>query len=206
MGVAITLTLTNLFQFISLISPLFVVFFILLTSILNNQLLKGLILNSGILLISGIVYLLKTILKSEQDDYASPFCNVLPAPFTVRDGETIFNSPSLSTTVLSFVMAYLVWPMRINNQMNPVLLTFLMILIGINLAVETQNKCTTLSGSLLGFIIGSIGGIIYYSILRLTDKNDLVYFTKDITNNTQCSRAGNNKFKCRVFKNGVPLN
>ena len=52
MGLAITLTLTNMFTFISLLSPLFIIFFTILSSIINNQLVKGLILNMGIVIVS----------------------------------------------------------------------------------------------------------------------------------------------------------
>ena len=54
---SVSLTLTNLFIFISLLSPFFVIFFTILTSIINNELMKGVILNMGIVLVSGIIYL-----------------------------------------------------------------------------------------------------------------------------------------------------
>ena len=50
-----------------------------------------------------------------------------------------------------------------------------------------------------------IFAMIYYTILRLNNNDNLVYFTKTMSDNIQCSKPGNNRFKCSVYKNGVPL-
>ena len=49
---------------------------------MQNNLEKGLIFNMGIVILSTLVYILKNVLKNKQSDAASPFCNILPAPFT----------------------------------------------------------------------------------------------------------------------------
>ena len=208
MGLAITLTLTNMFTFISLLSPLFVIFFTILSSIINNQLVKGLILNMGIVIVSGIIYLLKNILKSPQDVRASPFCNILPAPFTVpgSDNDEIFDNPSLSTGVLSFVSTYLIYPMIINNQVNPGVLMFLIILLVINIGVENALFCCKLMGSFMGVLVGIIFAMIYYTILRINNNENLLYFTQTFSDNMQCSKPLDKTFKCTIYKNGVPLN
>ena len=208
MGLAITLTLTNMFTFISLLSPLFIIFFTILSSIINNQLVKGLILNMGIVIVSGIIYLLKNILKSPQNKESSPFCNILPAPFTVpgSDTDTIYDNPSLSTGVLSFVSTYLIYPMIINNQLNPGVLMFLIILLVINIGVENKLSCCGLMGSFMGVLVGIIFAMIYYTILRLNNNENLLYFTQTFSDNMQCTKPLDKTFKCTIYKNGVPLN
>lgn len=208
MGLAITLTLTNMFTFISLLSPLFIIFFTILSSIINNQLVKGLILNMGIVIVSGIIYLLKNILKNHQSEHSSPFCNILPAPFTVPGGETdvIYDNPSLSTGILSFVSTYLIYPMIINNQLNPGVLMFLIILLVINIGVENKLYCCGLMGSFMGVLVGIIFAMIYYTILRLNNNENLLYFTQTFSDNMQCSKPLDKTFKCTIYKNGVPLN
>ncbi len=204
--VAITLTLTNLFQFISFLTPLLIVFFIIMLSIINNTILKGLIFNIGLIITSTIIYLLKTVLKSKQHDFASPYCNILPSPFTVKDADGIFNSPSLSSGIIGFVSSYLIFPMITNNQLNPILLTFLIVLLSINGVVEIQNYCTNIAGIFLGVIIGIICGIIYYSLIVSSGYKELVYFNSSISNNVGCSKPSEQQFKCTFYKNGVPLN
>ena len=118
------MTLTNLFQYVSFSSPILIVFFITLYSIVQYKILSGLIFNMGIVLISSIVYMLKHLLKNKQDSKASPFCNVLPSPFTIKTYDNInnthyyYDSPSFSSSVLAFSATYLIYPMIIMNQQN----------------------------------------------------------------------------------------
>lgn len=208
MGLPITLSLTNIFHFVSLLSPLFIIFFTIISSIVNNQLVKGLILNMGVVIVSGIIYLLKNILKTPQDKDASLFCNILPAPFTVtsEDRGLVYDNPSLASGVLSFVSTYLIYPMIINKQLNPSILLFMIILVAINLAVEYQLKCAGLMSSFMGILIGMIFAMIYYTILRLNNNDDLLYFTKTLSDNTQCGKPSDKTFKCTIYKNGQPMN
>ena len=203
--VAITLSLTNIFQFISFMAPLLIVFFILMLSIINNNIIKGLIFNIGIIITSTVIYILKTIVKSKQHDFASPLCNILPGPFTVRGDEGIFNSPSLSSGIIGFTSSYLIFPMTANNEINPTLITFLIALIGVNGVVELQNNCTNIGGVVLGSLVGIILGILFYSLVVSSGNKELVYFNNSISNNVGCKKPGKQKFKCNVYKNGVAI-
>ncbi len=201
--IQITMSLTNLFQYISFTSPLLIIFFVTLYAIMLNKLVSGLIFNMGIVIISAIVYILKNVLKNKQNVEASPFCNILPGPFTVRSDANIFDAPSMSTTILSFTATYLIFPMMSNNQMNIPLLLFLIAIISINSGVEFNQSCSGIMGIILGLILGIVFGIIYYSILIITDKN-LVFFSDTISNNVQCSKPTNQNFKCEFYKDGKP--
>ena len=202
MTIAITLSLTNIFEYISFSAPLLVIFFITLYSIMMNNLEKGLIFNMGIVILSTIVYILKNVIKNKQNDEASPFCNVLPGPFTVRRDDGIFNAPSMSSSILAFSSTYLIYPMLINNQLNYSLLLFLIATTAINCVVEFSQLCSDIMGLVLGLLIGIIFGIVYYSILYASKKSNLVYFSDTISNNVQCSKPTKQNFKCEVYKDG----
>ena len=204
MTIAITLSLTNIFEYISFSAPLLVVFFITLYSIMMNNLEKGLIFNMGIVILSTIVYILKNVIKNKQNDEASPFCNVLPGPFTVRRDDGIFNAPSMSSSILAFSATYLIYPMLINNQLNYSLLIFLIATTCINGVVEFLQHCSDIMGLVLGLLIGIIFGIVYYSILYASKKSNLVYFSDTISNNVQCSKPTKQNFKCTFYKDGQP--
>lgn len=209
MPLQVTLSLTNIFQFISFMSPLMVIFFILLLSVINNDIIKGLVFNGGIIILSSLVYILKNILKNKQSDLASPFCNIFPGPFTVKNIESdggIFDSPSLSSSVLAFTIAYLVYPMILNVEYNYTLMLFIICLFSINGVVEYQNACTNLSGIILGGIVGLLFGVFYYIICKTASNDKFVYFTNILTNNKQCGRTGPQNFKCSFYKNGQELN
>ena len=63
--IAITMSLTNIFDYISFTSPLLVVFFITLLSIAQNSLEKGIVFNMGIVILSVIVLVLKNVIKQQ---------------------------------------------------------------------------------------------------------------------------------------------
>ena len=112
---AITMSLTNVFEYISFTSPLLVVFFITLLGIMQNSLEKGIIFNMGIVILSSVVLLLKNVIKNKQDVFASPFCNILPSPFTVKGIGVIYKAPSLSVAIFSFLMDLLLQGFNCNR-------------------------------------------------------------------------------------------
>lgn len=208
----IHMSLTNVIQYVSFSSPLLLVFFITLYSIVQNNYLSGLIFNMGIVIISSIVYLLKHILKNKQNTTANPFCNVLPSPFSVRAfdenvGEVYYDSPSFSSAVLSFSATYLIYPMIIKNQQNTGLLVFSIVLVLVNAVTEIMYKCCGLFGIVLGILLGIIFAILYYSLLMSSNYTaSYLYFNDTISNNTQCTKPGTQNFKCSLYKNGVAIN
>lgn len=199
---AITMSLTNIIEYISFSAPLLVVFFITLLSIAQNSLEKGIIFNMGIVILSSIVLLLKNVIKNKQSIFASPFCNILPSPFTVKDIGVIYNAPSLSGAILSFSSTYLIYPMVINNQHNYSLLVFLIAITGINVVTEYNQKCSDIMGLVLGVLVGIFFGLLYYTLLYISTSSKFVYFADTISNNVQCSKPTNQQFKCQVYKNG----
>lgn len=192
----VRLTFSNLLTFLSFMSPFFVAFFMLLYSIINNNLVKALIYLSGLLIVTFINYILKTILKEKLVLTASPLCKILPAPFSLMRGTDVYVSPSLNTTVLAYTFAYLVFPMTINNDINPSLLIFLTAFLLINATVEFMMKCISVSGILFGVAVGASFGILYYVLLHISGAKDLAYFTHIDSNNIQCSKPKKQKFKC----------
>ena len=51
-----------------------------------------------------------------------------------------------------------------------------------------------------------IFAMIYYTILRLNNNENLLYFTQTFSDNMQCTKPLDKTFKCTIYKNGVPLN
>jgi hypothetical protein len=199
---ALTFSLTNIMKFLSYMAPFLISFFMIMFTILTGSIVKGLIFISGLLIVTFMNYLLKNSLKSLQDPLASPFCNSLPAPFTLRAEQHIFNSPSTSSTIIAFTFAYLAYPMILKPQnLNPVLIAFLVALLGINGAVEVQDRCTSVSGIFLGSLVGILFGIIFFSLVKISGNESLAFFTEQGSNGIQCSKPGKTQFKC-VTKHG----
>lgn len=200
---AITFSLTNILSLTSFVSPLIVSFFMILYSIINDNIVKGLIYLIGLIILTFFTRVLKNSLQNKQDkEIASPFCNILPDPFTLSKDNDIYNSPSLSTTILAYSASYILFPMILNGYTNASLITFFVFILGVNGGVEIQNVCTPPSGILFGLIIGSLFGIFYYTLLSASGNKSLGYFTEVPSNNIQCAKPGKQQFKCNMYKNG----
>jgi hypothetical protein len=198
----ISLTFSNLVSYISLLAPLLISFFMIMYSILTNNVVKGLIFCTGLVIITVIVVILKNLLKDTtpqgKESIVNPICNLLSFPFKVQNGTLIYRSPSLSSSIIGFVIGFLVFPMYTNNNMNYQLLIALFAVLVMNMSVETQYICTSSFGSILGAIVGMLFGIVYYTMLVVSGNQNLAYFAKFNSNNTQCRMAGSNTFRCRA--------
>lgn len=202
----ITMTFTNLLTYLTLLSPFLLTFFIIMLSIVNNSIVKGLLFIIGIIIVSFITYILKSILRERQGSLANPICNILPFPFT-QSGQygnerVIFTSPITSSVLLGFIGSYLIFPMYINKNVNNPLLVFLVALFGTNAAVELHKQCGTLGGVVLGGIVGITFGMLYYGMIAGSGHKDLAYFSEIQSNAEGCRKPSDQKFKCITYKRG----
>jgi hypothetical protein len=97
---AIELTITNIFQFVSALIPLLLIFFMVMISIFNQD-LKGMVYLAGILITSVINIFLLNIIKNRRDENSNPSCSIFNLPFNM----TNYNVPSLNSVLISFTMA-----------------------------------------------------------------------------------------------------
>tara|TARA_B100001175_G_scaffold22576_1_gene16911 strand:+ start:5010 stop:5675 length:666 start_codon:yes stop_codon:yes gene_type:complete len=203
---AISFTFSNLIEFLTVLSPFLLTFFMIMLSIVNNSIIKGLLYLMGLVIVSYITYLLKSILKEKQDPLASPICNILPFPFitsgTVGNEEVVFSSPLLNSTILGYIMSYLIFPMHINNNVNSPLLIFLVAIFLTNGMVEYWKKCGSIGSIVLGGIVGITLGILYYGIIAASGNKDLAYFSEIKSNAEGCKKPTDQKFKCVTYKRG----
>lgn len=194
----IEVTATNIFQFISFISPFLLGFFLVLSSIFNQD-LKGFIYLAGVLLSSILNVLFKNMIRSERSADAAPICSLMK--FDIFTDQN-YNNPSISSSFIAFTTAYLILPMVFNQQMNYVVIVFLVALFIIDTMTKLSNKCTDLAGIFLGSLIGFIFGSIWFSLFIANNQEQLLYFSLSPSNNTVCSRPGSQSFKCSVYKGG----
>jgi len=194
----IEVTITNIFQFGAFISPFLLGFFLIMSSIFNRD-LKGFIYLAGVLISSIVNILLKNIIRSPMAADAEPICSLVK--FDLLSDQN-FNSPNVSSSFLAFTMAYLLLPMFYNNQMNYVVLIFLISLFVLDTMTKLANKCTDLIGISIGALVGFIMGAIWFSMFLGGGQSELLYFNVPITNNTVCSRPSKQTFRCAVYKGG----
>jgi hypothetical protein len=195
----ITLSLSNLFNFFSFLTPFLIVFFLVMISIFNMD-IKGFIYLGGILMVSIINKLLMNIIKSPEIENKNPLCGVLSLPFSSTSDR--YNSPSQNSVIICFTFAYLLLPMIFNNQVNyAVIISFISIFI-IDSFSQLSNSCTNGAGVILGGLVGIIFGSIFYTLIFHSGYKNLLFFQEFQSNNVICKRPKKQQFKCKVYKNG----
>lgn len=194
---AIDLTITNVFQFISALTPLLLTFFMVMISIFNQD-LKGLVYLAGILIVSVVNVFLLNIIKNKRDESSAVSCNIFNLPFNMTE----YNVPSLNSVLISFTIAYLLLPMITTKQTNYGLIVALFSIFIIDAISKIMNRCTTTAGVILGLLTGTLFGSLWYTLFHSTGHNSLLYFDEVISNKVYCSRPKKQTFKCAVYKNG----
>ena len=193
---AIELTVSNLLQFFSFISPTLLVFFLFMSSLFNQN-LKGLVYLAGLLIASLVNIFFMNMIGSGRDENEAFSCSIFDIPHVSQ-----YNSPYPSSLIIAFTIAYLILPMNYNKQMNYAVLGFLLCLLGIDVVTKVQNKCTTYAGSILGGLLGFLLGTLWYIFFHGAGFDSLLYFDELRSDNVVCSRPTKQTFKCSVFKNG----
>lgn len=194
----IPLTMGNLFQLISFISPFMLAFFLIVGSLFNQD-IRGLIYLAGVLIATLINSVLMSIIQDERPEGTPAlFCSI----FNLTDAQTKYTSPSPTTLFIAFTATYLILPMKANNNVNYAVVVFLIGLLGIDWVTKVKSQCTSNSGALLGILTGWLLGTIWYTIILQSGYKTLLYFDALNSNKVYCKRPSKQTFKCSVYKNG----
>ena len=193
---AIQLNFSNIFELFSLMAPLLLGFFLVMSSIFNQN-LKGLVYLAGVLIAVIINIFLMNQIGSRKDATAAFSCDFVSIPFMSN-----FNSPASTSLFIAFTIAYLVLPMQYNKQMNYVILAALLCLLVMDSVTKINKKCTTAGGTFLGALVGLLLGTAWYSLFHISGYDSLLYFDELQSNKVRCSKPSKQSFKCSVYKNG----
>jgi hypothetical protein len=194
---AIQLTLSNMLQLFSAFSPLLLGFFLIMSSLFNQN-LKGIVYLAGVLIASVINIFLMNQIDSKIDPNFALSCNIIDIPYL-----TNFNSPAPTSLFIAFTIAYLVLPMYYNNQINYIVLASLLCLLALDAITKISNKCTTSGGSILGTLVGFVLGASWYTLFHQSGYDSLLYFDELQSNKVMCSKPSKQTFKCSVYKGGT---
>ena len=192
----ITMNITNMFKLFSAVSPMLLVFFLVVSSLFNQD-VKGLIYLAGLMLACVVNIFLMNQIKSNKSNDAEIICDLFDFP------KSNYNSPNITSMMIAFTTLYILLPMNYNNEINYSVVAFLLCLFSIDVFTKLTYSCTTVSGIVLGTLIGSILGIIWYSVLKNSGHSSLLYFDELQTNKVKCSKPNKQTFKCSVYKNGT---
>ena len=157
-----------------------------------NQDLKGLVWLIGSLVCCVIVHVIQR--RSIPGTLTTGECS---NPF-VKDSR--FNHPSMSSAFIMFTIMYLFIPMQSSKSWNFLVVALLLWFFVMDAMIKLQSFCTPIYGIVLGSLIGSISGLLYYGLINQVQPKLLYYTTS--SNKESCSRPAQQTFKCSVYKNG----
>ena len=193
---AIQFKFSNMLELFSIMSPFLLGFFLVLSSLFNQN-LKGLVYLAGILIAVVINIFLMNQIQSGKIEGSALSCEFVDLPFMGS-----YNSPAPTSLFIAFTIAYLVLPMKYNNQMNYVILSALLCLLVLDGVTKVNKKCTTFGGTFLGALVGLVLGAAWYTLFHISGYDSLLYFDELQSNRVMCSKPAKQSFKCSVYKNG----
>ncbi len=191
------------------VSPLFLSFFFLTISIFNQD-PKGFVYLGGVL-ISSFVWLMLSFMINPQgppDEQGPPDHQVDPAheACSILNWNALNNqskkSPNYSSFYIAFTCAYILSPMVVNNQINWLVVIFLLLFFVADAYLNIRYECTGAIGVMLGSLTGLCLGVSWFTLFYSTGNSDLLYFQELSSNNVVCKRPEKQTFKCAVYKKG----
>ena len=191
----INATFTNILDLIGSLYPLFIITFLVVASIFNWTVLKGLTYLGGITVCFVFWILIGKLFNQPRDKSASLTCNLLSIPGN-------YKLPSLPVIITLFTLTYLVVPMIETSVINPVVIGLMTILSGINMYYQYTNSCTSILGIIFSTVLGIVFGLIWFIIFWSAGKKDLLFYNDLVSNNVVCNMPKKQTFKCSVYKNG----
>jgi hypothetical protein len=195
----INATISNIAELIVTLYPGFIILFLLVVSVFNYTIIKGIIYFSGILVCHVIWMLLVRVFPDNERNPNAPItCDVINFP------SLNYNIPNRPTIITCFTLIYLLLPMfnNITTLFNPIIIFVLSFFTLSNMIYQYQNDCSNGIGVIFGAIIGLILGLFWFLVFWAAGKKDLLFYNELASNNVVCSKPSKQTFKCRVYKNG----
>lgn len=196
----VQLNFASIMRYIMSGSPIFIACFLLLGSILNQD-VKGLVYIGFVLIVAVLSVGFKQLFKSPPPaGYNPDVCQVFNLPPMI----TQYSNPDFNSLFLAFTTTYLVLPMIYGAApLNALLIIILgMLMIG-NGFTRKITGCNFVSDILVGNLLGIGLGIGFFFALWAKKENRHLLFTDSIASNrVSCSRPSKQTFKCAVYKNG----
>ena len=119
-----------------------------------------------------------------------------------------YTAPAWSSSLLSFTLLYLAFPMNIHGHQRPLLLGFFGGFILLDAIVKHKTlRCYSdgaagLVDILCGLGFGSFFGIIWYYIVSFLGEG-FTFFSDPASNRLTCDKPKKKHMKCTVYKNGI---
>ena len=189
----------NLMMYITMFSPIILILFVIVFAfILQN--LKGVFYLIFLLVGTAMRSLIYSNLQSQgkpKDKSPPAICDVIKY--------TEHGNSSYGIFVFTFTFWYLLIPMIIFKNMNFVILIVLILYVCVDVSFKQTLGCIKMVDILQNILFGSVSILIVMIMMQIPQLKTLLFFSKESSNNEQCSMPSSQTFKCAVYKNGTLL-
>ena len=182
--------LENIIQFLSILLPMYITFFMGMSGIFNNDFQKFAVWLGGVTM-SSFILILGQYSVVDQLQQSCNVYNILPV-----------KTPAATSSFIMFTLMYLVYPMREFNSWNYSVIAVFLTLFVFDFVTKLQYGCTTVLNIVGGAVFGSLAALAWYTIIKSAGGDKLLYFNLGSSNNIYCSKPKQQTFKCSVYKNG----
>lgn len=184
--------LIDVLSMISLMSPFLIAFLMVMISIINSN-VKGFIYLLGLIILFVINLLLQNT-RQVRANSTNKFCNM----FSISE----FSEPSFNSALYIYTIFYILLPMINMNVINFPIIIIISLFWILDCIIKYHNKCASISGIVMGSILGLVFGVSWSLVIQSTGQTQLLYESDLISNKIACTRPTKQNFKCQVYKNG----
>ena len=200
------LNLNTLIELFSVFSSIFLIFFMILASLINQDIKVVIYLGWALFGAFATILFVRPMYKilfGGSLPTQSHFCNVFMLP---DFGSSL--QPSLSGVFLSFTFTYILTPMfNYNNSINYPFGLSLLVLFLLNAFHRTNYQCNTFfSEFVIAPIVGLSVGLLAVYIMVYSDNKALLYYDELVSNKQSCGRPQKQYYKCTIKKGTVKTN
>ena len=192
------LNLNTLIELFSVFSSIFLIFFMILASLINQDIKVVIYLGWALFGAFATILFVRPMYKilfGSSPPTESHFCNIFMLP---NFGSSL--QPSLSGVFLSFTFTYILAPMfNYNNSINYPFGLSLFVLFLLNAFHRTSYQCNTFfSEFVIAPIVGLSVGLLAVYIMVYSDNKALLYYDELVSNKQSCGRPQKQYYRCTI--------
>ena len=195
----------TIFPFLSFIGPYVLIGFFALMSLFNFN-FKGVIYIIGVILLLVLASLGFVIFENKAGVALTSTTPLAEEPKLVCTifGTTnpFFKNVPFGVLVYTYTFMYLLLPMIQTSSINYPMLISLMLIGAVEVVVQSSAYgCVEIRQLLITIICSIIFGFMWSAFILYVEP-DLLYHTDFTSDRAVCSMPSEQKFKCKVYKNG----
>ena len=187
-----------MFNVISLMAPYLVPTYLIMGSMINQDIKAFLYLACLTLNVLITTYIGKNISDTEEVPNTQTICQFGPlSGLTSMVLGDASSSLSITSSIIGFTLVYLLVPMLFANKMNYGIFAVFGSLLTINGYAQIAHSCVDATGVLLGTLVGALIGSFFVIILSGNETFKLMLYGSETSKKSGKCKIQNQKYTCK---------